>query len=133
MENRAYDLNADNVLVLRQEAEASRSKSADVEAQGSDSMVTNGRRMLELVHQAMASIRQREERAASIAFDALEQVKAMKERNKALELRLQQAEAQARAAELWVRRLHAELESQLGAIESEFFVQGQAEPEKLAA
>ena len=116
MEQVAYEVNAANVLVLRDAEDRTTSAAPD-------SMTSTGRRMLDMVQQVMAAIRVREEKAESVAVKALEQLKIMREHNRVLEARVMQAEAQARAAELWVRRLHAELESQLSAIEADVFVQ----------
>ncbi len=125
MDNTAYEVNAANVLVLR-----------DAEAKAAvglpDSITTTGRRMLELVQQVMSAIKVREEKAEAIAAKALEQLKVMREHNRALEVRVTHAEAQARAAELLVRRLHAELENQLSALEADVFVQPLGETAKAA-
>ena len=69
-----------------------------------------GQAALDLVCQVADSISQTENRIETLLVRALEQLKAMEERNKALEERTAQAELRAREAEKWLMRLHVEME-----------------------
>jgi len=72
-----------------------------------------GQAALDLVAQVADTISQTENRIESLLVRALEQIKALEDRNKALEERAIAAEARAREAEKWLMRLHVEMEDKL--------------------
>jgi len=72
-----------------------------------------GQAALDLVGQVAETINATENRIETLLVRALDQLKQMEERNRALEERAAQAEARAREAEKWLMRLHAEMEDKL--------------------
>ena len=76
-----------------------------------DAEVTRkGQAALDLVSQVADTISATENRIETLLVRALEQLKAMEDRNKVLEDRAAQAEIRAREAEKWLMRLHVEME-----------------------
>lgn len=69
-----------------------------------------GQAALDLVTQVADTINATENRIETLLVRALEQLKTMEDRNRALEARAIQAETRAREAEKWLMRLHVELE-----------------------
>ena len=69
-----------------------------------------GQAALDLVAQVADTISQTENRIETLLVRALEQLKAMEDRNRALEARAIAAETRAREAEKWLMRLHVEME-----------------------
>lgn len=69
-----------------------------------------GQAALDLVAHVADTISQTENRIETLLVRALEQLKAMEDRNKVLEERAIAAEARAREAEKWLMRLHLEME-----------------------
>ena len=69
-----------------------------------------GQAALDLVSQVADTISATENRIETLLVRALEQLKTMEDRNRALEARAVQAEARAREAEKWLMRLHVEME-----------------------
>jgi hypothetical protein len=69
-----------------------------------------GQAALDLVSQVADTISATENRIETLLVRALEQLKAMEDRNKVLEDRATQAEIRAREAEKWLMRLHVEME-----------------------
>src|ERR1041385_1557579 len=72
-----------------------------------------GQAALDLVGQVAETINATENRIETLLVRALDQLKQMEERNRALEERAAQAEARAREAEKWLMRLHVEMEDKL--------------------
>lgn len=73
-------------------------------------VMRKGQAALDLVHQVADTISVTENRIETLLVRALEQLRTMEERNKALEARALQAETRAREAEKWLVRLHVEIE-----------------------
>ena len=73
-------------------------------------LTRKGQAALDLVSQVADTISQTENRIETLLVRALEQLKTMEDRNRALEERTLQAEARAREAEKWLMRLHVEME-----------------------
>ena len=69
-----------------------------------------GQAALDLVSQVADTISATENRIETLLVRALEQLKAMEDRNRALEARAVAAETRAREAEKWLMRLHVEME-----------------------
>ena len=69
-----------------------------------------GQAALDLVNAVADTISTTEGRIETLLVRALEQLKTMEDRNRALEERTLQAEARAREAEKWLMRLHVEME-----------------------
>ena len=69
-----------------------------------------GQAALDLVSQVADTISATENRIETLLVRALEQLKAMEDRNRALEARALAAETRAREAEKWLMRLHVEME-----------------------
>ena len=69
-----------------------------------------GQAALDLVSQVADTISQTENRIETLLVRALEQLKTMEDRNRALEARATQAETRAKDAEKWLMRLHVEME-----------------------
>ena len=69
-----------------------------------------GQAALDLVSQVADTISQTENRIETLLVRALEQLKAMEDRNRVLEERTIAAETRAREAEKWLMRLHVEME-----------------------
>jgi hypothetical protein len=69
-----------------------------------------GQAALDLVHAVADTISVTEGRIETLLVRALEQLKAMEDRNSVLEARAVEAEARAREAEKWLMRLHVEME-----------------------
>ena len=69
-----------------------------------------GQAALDLVGQVADTISQTENRIETLLVRALEQLKAMEDRNRVLEERAVAAETRAREAEKWLMRLHVEME-----------------------
>jgi len=73
-------------------------------------LTRKGQAALDLVSQVADTISATENRIETLLVRALEQLKTMEDRNRALEERTLQAEARAREAEKWLMRLHVEME-----------------------
>jgi hypothetical protein len=73
-------------------------------------LTRKGQAALDLVSQVADTISQTENRIETLLVRALEQLKAMEDRNRVLEQRAVQAELRAREAEKWLMRLHVEME-----------------------
>ena len=73
-------------------------------------LMRKGQAALDLVGQVADTISATEDRIESLLVRALEQLKAMEDRNRVLEARAVEAEARAREAEKWLMRLHVEME-----------------------
>ena len=73
-------------------------------------LTRKGQAALDLVSQVADTISATENRIETLLVRALEQLKAMEDRNKVLEDRATQAEMRAREAEKWLMRLHVEME-----------------------
>jgi hypothetical protein len=73
-------------------------------------LTRKGQAALDLVSQVADTISATENRIETLLVRALEQLKTIEDRNRALEERTQQAEARAREAEKWLMRLHVEME-----------------------
>ena len=73
-------------------------------------LTRKGQAALDLVSQVADTISATENRIETLLVRALEQLKAMEDRNKVLEDRAAQAELRAREAEKWLMRLHVEME-----------------------
>jgi len=73
-------------------------------------MTRKGQAALDLVGQVADTISATENRIETLLVRALEQLKTMEDRNRALEARAVQAETRAREAEKWLMRLHVEME-----------------------
>ncbi len=101
----------DNVLPIK-----------NVESNAVQQVEMTAREAMEMVQQIYASVKSRESRSETLARKAFYQLRLANERNKALEARVLQAEAQARAAEMWLLRLHAELENQISGVDVDVFV-----------
>jgi hypothetical protein len=69
-----------------------------------------GQAALDLVNAVADTIQVTEGRIETLLVRALDQIRQMEERNRALEQRVQQAETRAREAEKWLMRLHVEIE-----------------------
>jgi hypothetical protein len=69
-----------------------------------------GQAALDLVSQVADTISATENRIETLLVRALEQLKQMEDRNRALEERAVAAETRAREAEKWLMRLHVEME-----------------------
>jgi hypothetical protein len=69
-----------------------------------------GQAALDLVGQVADTLSQTENRIETLLVRALEQLKALEDRNRALEERAVAAETRAREAEKWLMRLHVEME-----------------------
>jgi hypothetical protein len=69
-----------------------------------------GQAALDLVSQVADTLSQTENRIETLLVRALEQLKAMEDRNRVLEERAVAAETRAREAEKWLMRLHVEME-----------------------
>jgi len=69
-----------------------------------------GQAALDLVNAVADTISVTEGRIETLLVRALDQIRQMEERNRALEQRVQQAETRAREAEKWLMRLHVEIE-----------------------
>jgi hypothetical protein len=69
-----------------------------------------GQAALDLVGQVADTLSQAENRIETLLVRALEQLKTMEDRNRALEERAVAAETRAREAEKWLIRLHGEME-----------------------
>jgi hypothetical protein len=66
-----------------------------------------------LVHQVADTISETENRSTTLLLRAIAQLKAMEDRNRALEARAIKAEASARDAERWLSRIHAKIQNEL--------------------
>jgi hypothetical protein len=95
---------AENILRL------SRESGADIPTARDGDVSRKGQAALDLVHQVADTISMTEGRIETLLVRALEQLRTMEERNRALEQRLAQAETRAREAEKWLVRLHVEIE-----------------------
>jgi hypothetical protein len=96
---------AENILRIgREERPAPNPPARDAE------LSRKGQAALDLVAQVADTISQTENRIETLLVRALEQIKTMEDRNKALEERAIAAEARAREAEKWLMRLHLEME-----------------------
>jgi hypothetical protein len=73
-------------------------------------LTRKGQAALDLVGQVADTISATENRIETLLVRALEQLKAMEDRNRVLEERTLEAEARAREAEKWLMRLHVEME-----------------------
>ena len=73
-------------------------------------LTRKGQAALDLVTQVADTISATENRIETLLVRALEQLKTMEDRNRALEARAIQAETRAREAEKWLMRLHVEME-----------------------
>ena len=73
-------------------------------------LTRKGQAALDLVSQVADTISATENRIETLLVRALEQLKTMEDRNRALEARAIEAEARAREAEKWLMRLHVEME-----------------------
>ena len=73
-------------------------------------LTRKGQAALDLVSQVADTINATENRIETLLVRALEQLKAMEDRNRELEARTAEAEARAREAEKWLMRLHVEME-----------------------
>jgi hypothetical protein len=73
-------------------------------------LTRKGQAALDLVGQVADTISATENRIETLLVRALEQLKTMEDRNRALEARAVQAETRAREAEKWLMRLHVEME-----------------------
>jgi len=73
-------------------------------------LTRKGQAALDLVSQVADTISATENRIETLLVRALEQLKAMEDRNRVLEARAIEAEARAREAEKWLMRLHVEME-----------------------
>lgn len=73
-------------------------------------LTRKGQAALDLVSQVAETINATENRIETLLVRALEQLKAMEDRNRELEARAIEAEARAREAEKWLMRLHVEME-----------------------
>lgn len=73
-------------------------------------LTRKGQAALDLVSQVADTINATENRIETLLVRALEQLKAMEDRNRELEARAVEAEARAREAEKWLMRLHIEME-----------------------
>jgi hypothetical protein len=73
-------------------------------------LTRKGQAALDLVSQVADTINATENRIETLLVRALEQLKAMEDRNRELEARAAEAEARAREAEKWLMRLHVEME-----------------------
>jgi len=73
-------------------------------------LTRKGQAALDLVSQVADTISATENRIETLLVRALEQLKAMEDRNRVLEVRAVEAEARAREAEKWLMRLHVEME-----------------------
>jgi hypothetical protein len=69
-----------------------------------------GQAALDLMSQVADTISQTENRIETLLVRALEQLKAMEDRNRVLEERAVSAETRAREAEKWLMRLHVAME-----------------------
>ena len=69
-----------------------------------------GQAALDLVSRVADTLSQTENRIETLLVRALEQLKAMEDRNRVLEERAVAAETRAREAEKWLMRLHVEME-----------------------
>ena len=69
-----------------------------------------GQAALDLVSQVADTLNATENRIETLLVRALDQLRQMEERNRALEERAVAAEARAREAEKWLMRLHLEME-----------------------
>ena len=105
MRTRTSLAGAENVLRMgRNEGAEETPVPPDVE------LTRKGQAALDLVAQVAESISQTENRIETLLVRALEQIKTMEDRNRALEERAQQAELRAGEAEKWLMRLHLEME-----------------------
>jgi len=96
---------AENILRMgRGEAPAANSVIRDAE------LTRKGQAALDLVSQVADTISQTENRIETLLVRALEQLRAMEDRNRVLEERAAQADLRAREAEKWLMRLHVEME-----------------------
>ena len=102
MRPRSTLANAEILRIGRGEQPSSAVREADLSRKGQAA--------LDLVSQVAETISATENRIETLLVRALEQLKAMEDRNRALEERVAQAEARAREAEKWLTRLHVELE-----------------------
>ena len=100
---------AENILRIGQEERPAAAPPAGRDAE----LSRKGQAALDLVAQVADTITQTENRIESLLVRALEQIKALEDRNKALEERAVAAEARAREAEKWLMRLHLEMEDKL--------------------
>jgi len=75
-----------------------------------DELMRKGQAALDLVHQVADTISATENRIETLLVRALEQLKTMEDRNRALEARALEAENRAREAEKWLLRVHVEME-----------------------
>ena len=96
---------AENILRIgRSEPQAPSPQARDVE------LSRKGQAALDLVSQVADTISATENRIETLLVRALEQIKTMEDRNRALEERAVAAETRAREAEKWLMRLHVEME-----------------------
>jgi hypothetical protein len=97
--------NAENILRIGREQQSQQNPVLrDAE------LTRKGQAALDLVSQVADTISQTENRIETLLVRALEQLKAMEDRNRELEQRAVQAELRAREAEKWLMRLHVEME-----------------------
>jgi len=95
---------AENILRLSRESPAEIPVARDGEVH------RKGQAALDLVNQVADTITMTEGRVETLLVRALDQLRAMEERNRALEQQLKAAETRAREAEKWLVRLHIEIE-----------------------
>lgn len=107
MRSRASLADAENVLRMGREPAPANPVPRDPE------LSRRGQAALDLVAQVADTLSATENRIETLLVRALEQLKAMEDRNRVLEERAIQAEARAREAEKWLMRLHLEMEDKL--------------------
>lgn len=76
-------------------------------------LTRKGQAAIDLVHQVADRISTAENRSETLLVRAMEQLKSMENRNRALEARAIKAEASACEAEKWLRRLHDKIQDEL--------------------
>lgn len=95
---------AENILRL------GRAPTPEIPTAREGDVTRKGQAALDLVNAVADTISLTEGRIETLLVRALEQLRTMEERNRALEQRLAQAETRAREAEKWLVRLHVEIE-----------------------
>lgn len=95
---------AENILRL------GRAPTPEIPAARDGDVNRKGQAALDLVNSVADTISVTEGRIETLLVRALEQLRTMEERNRALEQRVAHAETRAREAEKWLVRLHIEIE-----------------------
>ena len=76
-------------------------------------LTRRGQAAIDLVHQVADTISTAENRSETLLVRAMEQLKTIEDRNRALEARAINAEASACEAEKWLRRVHDKIQHEL--------------------